>query len=103
MLALAGGILCQNQIANTIVNNTPMKKILFITFLISISFLGHAQNSQCDQLTNEGFEYLKQGNLSLAIDKYNAALKIDSNKLEAHMGLAWLILRLAYKMGGIVR
>lgn len=37
-----------------------------------------SQNSQCDQLVNQGFEYLKQGNLSLAIDKYNAALKIDA-------------------------
>ncbi len=63
-----------------------MKKILIIiSFFISINM--YSQNTQCDQLVNEAFEYLKQGNLNLAVDKYNAALKIDANKLEAHYGL----------------
>jgi len=47
----------------------------------------YSQNTTCDRLVNKGFELLKQGNLSLAIDKYNEALKIDPKRLEAHYGL----------------
>ena len=64
----------------------PVKNILSVIFLF-ITANVFSQNSQCDQLVNEGFNYLKQGNLSVAIDKYNEALEFDANKLEAHYGL----------------
>jgi len=59
----------------------------FSILLLFITITMYSQNSQCDKLVNQGFEFLKQGNLIQAIDKYNAALKIDANKLEAHYGL----------------
>jgi len=64
-----------------------MKQVFIILLIFITATTMYSQNSQCDQLVNQGFEFLKQGNLSLAIDKYNAALKIDANKLDAHYGL----------------
>lgn len=47
----------------------------------------YSQETECDKLVNQGFEFLKQGDLSRAIDKYNEALNVNSKKLEAHYGL----------------
>lgn len=47
----------------------------------------YSQNTTCDQLVSQGFDYLSHGNLDLAIVKYNEALKIDPKRLEAHYGL----------------
>jgi len=63
-----------------------MKQIILILSLF-ITVNMYSQESECDKLVNQGFEFLKQGNLSLAIDKYNEALKVNPNKLEAHYGL----------------
>ena len=64
-----------------------MKPLFIILILfISTTFM-YSQISQCDQLVKEGFDYLKQGNLSYAIDKYIAAIKINPDKIEAQYGL----------------
>jgi tetratricopeptide (TPR) repeat protein len=63
-----------------------MKKILLALFCFMTTNI-FSQNTECDKLVNKGFELLKQGNLSLAIDKYNEALKINPKRVEAHYGL----------------
>jgi tetratricopeptide (TPR) repeat protein len=63
-----------------------MKQVLSILLLL-ITTTMYSQNTTCDRLVNQGFELLSQGNLSLAIDKYNEALKIEPKRLEAHYGL----------------
>ena len=57
--------------------------ILF--FLISIDSI--AQNMQYQKLVDEGLQFLDQKNIADAIDKYQQAFKIDSNKVEANYGL----------------
>ncbi len=77
-----------------------MKKYLFIIFLFITANM-FSQNIECDQLVNQGFEFLTQGNLNFAIDKYNEALKFDANKLEAHYGLGVAYSAICLKDGSL--
>ena len=62
-----------------------MKKIILsLLVLTSVSSFGQ---SEYDKLVEEGLQFLKQRNISAAIEKYEAAYKIDSTKVEANYGL----------------
>ncbi|MCK9220860.1 MAG: tetratricopeptide repeat protein [Bacteroidales bacterium] len=76
-----------------------MKKYLFTIFCF-VAISACAQNVTCDQLVNQGFELLGQGNFNLAIEKYRDALKINSKKLEAHYGLGVAYSAICLQSGG---
>lgn len=61
-------------------------KQFFLLLLITFSLNAFAQ-TEYDKLVEEGLQLLIQQNISAAIEKYGAAYKIDSTKVEANYGL----------------
>lgn len=62
-------------------------KQFFLLLLVTFSLNAFAQNTEYDKLVEEGLAFLKQRNIPAAIQKYEAAYKLDSTKVEANYGL----------------
>jgi tetratricopeptide (TPR) repeat protein len=63
-----------------------MKSILYFLFVITGLNLA-AQTAEYKKLTDEGLELLEQNMPDDAMKKYNKALLLDSNRVEAYYGL----------------
>jgi len=64
-------------------------KLYFLSFtmLFSVTLYGQVNDSQYTPLVNEGLEFLRQNEFSKAVEKYNAALELDSVRVDAWYGL----------------